>query len=546
MDDPHEWFLSGITHRENLVYERKCVDPDIAQKAWLKICPCFFTFAISGDKEEYWEQIYNRVKEFHPTADVQNPLTDFNSFITFVFNNRNLYTPKNVKSCVTTISTLKYNNLLSFVTHVVPIIFNNPSLFVQTLHELKLDGHKLWFEITGNLSISSTLISTALNFLSSSKRSQTKKGWIFKIQVASILLDLLYSGARKPSHLSKTSIDFLDKILVLLRYANIEASAELLRIALSLLTHIAPKQMKYQMPHRYSLLLQNLDSHQSDLFYTAAKCMLNMNNQFSQSQKIFEIILERGVRNIQDFILLEAISKDVGCEKVLNFAARTAINSKVWHRAAMNLFKNIVIQNQTREETKEWVSLYVRKMFVFIILSSIKRKYAGRSLAFCESLSMLNNTRIIWLQAAISINASSAYSTRQYPSFFKNFFQNKTAPTLNFQTEVEAFAADQNLNLKIFPFDESRTGFVAQPPLDLSSKSSRSVSSVSISKATRHSSTNDIKLIKSSLELKELSLLPQIPKKEPKKVYIKKNFPPVKPGTRPLACALYVTPINRR
>lgn len=290
---------------------------------------------------------------------------------------------------------------------------------------------------------------------------------------------------------------------------------------------------------RLMAILTNLDNQKSELFYFAAKYIMTtltsagIDSTQGSYQKILNIILDRGIRNVKDVSLIQTITDEQNVLKVMIFLAKTAGSSKVWHRICMQALRFLVIKFQQKNEVREWTLLFSKRVFEFIVLSNVHKKYIGRSMLYCEDMSMFLGIRLQWLQIVVNSYIASVLFTKRQPSFFRQFFISKGSVDDAYASEIEAFVCDTSVSLKAFPYDNSHTGIVVPPPIDLLAKR----------QVTRSSSSRSFTPAKPVVA-------PQIKKENvvKKKVekFIRKPVSGAKQITRPLASAIYIAPINRR
>ena len=545
MEEAFEWFKSALPpETSSEATEFYLSRPEVARNIFLKKCPFLFLFSSSSDESKYWSDIYRKLKNFIPTDDIPNPSLKFLNFISYIYQRKELYNPNSVFSCIAAMNTLHYTNLNNFVIYTCPLLFRSPSLYVETLHELCVEQSPLWRKISSDQSIIDSFVSLYLNLLSPPKNKSNQKSWRFRVITTSFLYDLIFLGAKRPLHPLQLAVKLADILIEFLRFSNKESTPEFFMIIRRIFNTLGTLHQKDITQGRIFSIIKNLDQNKSDFFYIAIKFLFSLPStipsiQPSKAKALNYIIDNRQINDLRDFRLLLSLTDDNNYMKTIIYLSKTASHSKPWHRCCIQTMKTLIIKYQAKSDLREWLLLFTKRLFQFIVLSNIKKKYIGKSVFYCETLGIFYGLRLTWLHIILNTYIASAMATKQTPPFFKLFFTCKGSVDDNFVAEVEAFSNDANLSLKVFPYEKNHSGIISAPITELATK-----------KATGRSSSSRVSSLQDKLApLHQQNSQPQSSqsKKKVEKLIRKPvNVSTQKSHIRPLASTLYNIPINRR
>lgn len=517
---PKPSFNSNITPPE-------CIIPQKAYIAWSDVCPFFQYLNIDQtDIQKYWEFVQKVVAFFCPDQQIPNPISNFPDFIVKLYSIRDLLLPKSVSMCLKFIDTFKPQNTLSesrtnstenksksksknsdsmnsnqiicslnsttnffyqssasFCLYNLPLYFLDPILYFQTLITLKSINHPLWSHVLSNSKVIDAFFEMHTSFIIPLPSYSTTEYWDHRLYLSEILyqlIDHIYVGNNSTTILKthpkafQFTLKFTECSIKLLKTAPYSISVIFFRYIIRILKICQYKIPSDQLKPLCLQFLLNLDKCDSPLVSLCVQFLLKMKPLLIPSSRILRVISKRGLRNLNDIEILSILCEGNNALQIITLLCRFALSSKLWHRACICEAVSIVNKYSERNDVKDWFQLFVRRLFIFLSIASSKMRYRTRCLLITESLSSMLSLRLVWLQQAVLIGAASIWSTKIFPPYFKNFFPLSASLDEVIVHELELFA-NSDIELKCFPFDQSRGTLVLPPVADLHKKTRSSL-----------------------------------------------------------------------
>lgn len=603
----------------------ECIMPQKAYIAWSEICPFFQYLNIDQTNiQKYWEFIQKIVSFFCPDQPIPNPISHFPEFIVKLYSIREILLPRSVPMCLNFINAFVSRNNIpeqkiniqkssnkninkgksknseiinssqiickihnnetffcqtpaAFCLYNLPLYFIDPILYFQTLITLRASKHSLWNYVLSSTKVVDAFFEMHTNFISPLPAYSSMEYWEHKLYLSDTLFQLIehiFVGNNSSSILKnhpkafQFTIKFVECSIKLTKTAPYSVSIIFFRNITRIFKIIQNKMPTEQLRPLCLQFLLALDKSNSSLTPLAIRFLMKMKPQVILFSRIIRMISKRGIRDLSDIEILSSFCEGSNVLPILILLCRFSLLSKLWHRACINEVLGIISKYPDRNDVKDWFQLFVRRLFIFISISSTKFRYKTRTLLLVESLSSMTSIRLSWLQQVILISAASIWSTKLVPPYFRNFFPTTASQDDVIVHELELFA-NSDIDLKYFPFDPLKGTLVLPPLVDSHKSSSKSSlaqrtvkrpihsnsnntnhshnglgsSSVSFSAGSKKSTSKSDKF-SGRCETSKVGLRAAAQKKRPEPLI--KRPSGTKQAARPLASAICISPIHRR
>ena len=550
-NEAFKWWNSLFTNASDVNLRPSLIESKKAFFVWTKICPYFQSIKVDYDNSQvYWETMQKAVGQFVPNDEVPNPITNFSDFIKTLYSLRNILYPKNASSCLKLVNVYKAQKPGAFCLYKLPLYFLDPINYFKTLTTLQYMNHPLWKNAISNAKVVDTFFEMHSNFITLLPASASSSFWEQRIYIIETLFQLndhIVAGNSQANVLKnhpkgfQYSAKLLECCIKLINTAPFSVKVVLFRYIIRILKISNNKFQPDVMKILSTKFILKLDKTDSQLTLLAVKFIFSFRPFIIQPARIIKMISSRGIKSTSDIEILSFLCEGTSTLSIIIFLCRSALTYKLWHRACISEVAMLIQKYSNKNDVRDWLSLFIRRLFIFIGIASSKFKYKTRTLLLIETLSSLQKTKITWLQQAIQAGASSINSTRSVPPYFKNFFPISGQVDDITVHEFESFSKYENLKLKVFPFD-SKKGTLTLPPLvDIHNQH---LPSSQKSFGIRVNSRNDrASSCRNEIRSAHQAAVLQAQKKRPEPL-IKK--PSGTKSTRPLASAICVTPIHRR
>jgi hypothetical protein len=287
--------------------------------------------------------------------------------------------------------------------------------------------------------------------------SRAPRAWRHRVWLAELLFLLIRANSKNFPNALSWVLKFLDCCIPLVGAAPLEVAAACLRYVIRLMRSMQSRALRELLQARALQLLNSLDGANSPLFLIGLNFVLSLKPPVLSGGRVIRMISMRGIRSLTDIETVSDLADASTLISALVFLAKSALVSKLWHRACVDQLKVLLLRFPGRGDVREFLSVLTRRLFVFVGISAARSKYRGRTLLICESLASFLPIKLLWLQQTVLLGAASIIATRAFPAYFKCFFPS-TAPVDDALIhEYEAFS-NADVSLKTFPFDRPRQG----------------------------------------------------------------------------------------
>ncbi|OHT02356.1 hypothetical protein TRFO_07214 [Tritrichomonas foetus] len=474
--EAYRWWNSNINPFGEVDLPPKIASPKEASLVWSKFFPIFDLIAPeSVSYNLYWKSILSILSHFRPSKDIPSPFNNFPEFIVFLYNMRTIITPRNLTHCFQFLETYQYRNFAQFIIYEMPLYFHEPVLYLKSILELCDSSHALWNKIITQNAVCDAFFYMNANFLQPLAASSDSIKWSHHLILGEIIFRLLISTLRNNSTSLTNSNKFCDYLVRMIPSAPTSVKITATRWILTLTKRTLKKGDKDVLKTRIKNFLPFVKMTPYIFHYSIIYIRDNLISLTSPN-KLLNTISVDSLFNIE---LILSFSKKIGPMAPLTKLSKGALASKIWHRAAFQAACEIIQTYSNENELKDWLTIYIRRLFIFVSLSNLAQKYKTRALLVTESLSKLLYLRINWIRQLVLNISYTINATRSTPPYFSAFFPSNSSndePTFG---EFEAFQRVNSLiNLKTFPFDGRKATFIPPPALDNSNPATASSSSI--------------------------------------------------------------------
>lgn len=463
----YQWWNSQISHVNNLNQIPEVVLPNEAHEIWSKICPIFLLFVIDEqDVRTYWESIQTIVNMFlSDQTTVPNPISHFPEFIQIIYTYQDILTPKSVEYCIYFIKKFGFHDSSHFFLYQSPVFFLDPLLYLETLLELRSMQHFLWNDFIKKSFLVDAFFEMYASFLLPISTDSKESAYTHRVLICEVFYSLIQDSFNYHPNFITLINKFLDASINLVSSSSSDLLFPVYRAIFSIFDLIESKNLLPRSDFT-SLSHQLFESSSHSLsFYLIFKNLYK--KQYITSLQVLNVISQKGITSLTDFAILSEITDQTTVIPLILFLVRSAIRSHLWHRSCFSLLRKILTKIWgTRQDVRDLFHVVIRRLVLWISFASMRRKYGVRQLMLCESLSILSESRVSWLQQSILSSVLSIISaSKPAPVYFKSFFQTTGAQVDDVLLhEWDLFS--QSAKLKTFPFDSTNGTFIMPPRIE--------------------------------------------------------------------------------
>lgn len=470
--EAYKWWNTMINPLKSDISPPKCISPKEATEVWKKNFPIFLFLTCDDlSLDKYWNKIVEIISPFSISKDIPNPITSFPEFIVFLYQSRFYISPQNVSQCIKLMSCYNDNNIFgNFFLYNMPIFVFNPILYFRSVLEVCEKGSPIWPQFLSNHSVSDAFFDLHVSFLQPISAPVNSEKWTHHLVLGEILYRQITLTLRSNPNSISNSNKFSDYLLRLISSSPSFVRMNATRWFLSLTKLTLKKNEKNILRDKIKQFLSIL-AGSNDIFIYSIKFIKDNLISLTKPAKLINKIMVNSLPNI-DIIL--SFTEQAGPMIPIARLAKGSIESKTWHRAAFSAMIEIIKKYSENNELKDWLTVYIRRILIFVSLSNISQKYKVRALLIVESMSRLVSIRIKWIKQLILNIAFTLINSKNVPNYFSSFFfstisHNMSHCIIDEETshELDAFQRCIALiNLKTFPFDVKKSTFISPPQSD--------------------------------------------------------------------------------
>lgn len=457
----YQWWNSQISQIKNLNQSPEVVLPSEAHEIWSKICPIFLLFVIDEqDVRTYWESIQTIVKMFiSDQVTVPNPISHFPEFIQILYTYQDILIPKNVDYCIYFIKKFGFHDAAHFLLYQSPVFFIEPVLYLETLLELRHMDHFLWNDFVKNSYLVDAFFEMYNSFLLPVTQESSNATYTHRILLCEVFYSLIHDSIDNHPNILSVINKFLDSAITLATSASNDTIFPVYRAIFSTYDLIDSRALL----SKSDLNGRSMQLFESATNYLAFKFLYG--KQYITPPQVLSVISHRGITSLADLTILSEIAGSCQPAPHITVVLRQAIASKVWHRACFSILRRLAARLWCgRQDARDFIVVVVRRLFVWVSLAAMRRRYGVRALLLCESLASLADTRVPWLQQAVLSAAVSIVSaSKPAPVYFRSFFPSGGGAPVDDTLLHEWDTFSQSARLKTFPFDAC-SGALIMPP----------------------------------------------------------------------------------
>ena len=461
--DAYRWWNAQVAGAD-LDSPPQVVLPHIAHSIFGQICPVFLLFVIDQhDIQHYWESVQGIVEMFDKSGAVPNPLTHFPEFISKVFSMKNVMSPRTVTDCLQFIDTFGSRDIPHFFLYQLPVFAGDPILYHETLIELRRIKHKMWTHFICRSKLVDAFFEMHSSFVVPAANTADERQWRHRVLIVEVMFLLLCDVSHFHPNAPALACSFVDLATPMI-VAPLNYSVSVLRALMAVIGELGDSVPKEQFQVRIMRLIDAVENADVPCMMIVARFILSLKQNVGKGY-LLKVILSRGIRSMTDFDVIKMTTDVFNVIPVVAFLVRSALSNKLLHRACFKIVIDLLKTFGGKQDVRDYVTVMVRKLFIFIALATNQRKYRLRTLYICESLARLARTKELnWIQPSIYAYAAGV-NTRAAPPHFRSFFPTPSTCDDVLIHEIDAHTAS-NTQLKHFPFDPTKGTLIVPPGRD--------------------------------------------------------------------------------
>jgi hypothetical protein len=454
--DAYRWWNTTLDPLGPTDSPPTCIPPSDVIVIWNHFFPIFNLIAPpSLSQDHYWTLISRFLLRFCQPSEVPNPETHFPDFVALLYRLRMIIKPRSIANCVTLLTQFQYSDLGLFILYECPLFCGDPLLFLRGFLVLLDDSHPLFDQFVARSGLADGFLSFYLSFLRP-VCSANLLVWRHHLILGEIFYKILERATHSNTCSPKLTSKFCDFLIQSLGVCSCEFRISAVRWIVSLTKAGASKMEHIILKDRMRLLLSHLPSH-SLAFPYVIHFFISWEMKLIGPARLYDYLI---VDSLESINLIEQMAPKFGQLMAIMKLVKAAITNKFLHRACFQAVRNLILQFPADQTIKDWMTVCVSRLTIFIALANGKRKYLNRIVLICESLCLFVGIQLGWLREAVCTAAASLNSTNRLPQYFTGFVRLNTTADESTLSEFNAFLR-QRFSLKEFPFEPRKLRWVA-------------------------------------------------------------------------------------
>ena len=472
-NEAFHWWNSTIGSSNNDSLSPQIPSMDKAKIVWKQYFPFIILKLDDNNNQQisvYWNEVFSIFENSFNINESTNPTNHFPEFVIFLYKLLPLLRPKTASNYINFFNIVKYNNFARFFLYELPFYFNDPLVYFRSIGVMCNLNHNIWKHMISSNETSNGFINLYLNFLQPNENQINVNNWEHHLLIGDIIFQILFLTLRFNPLTITNSNKFADILMKLIPLSPSAVQSTLTRWVLLITKKTLKKNEKDITRQRVKSFISLIKIIPTIRCYSI--CFIKKN--FPSFTSVTQLINSISVDSLASIDLVLGFTTKYGPMPSIIKLAKAALSSKIWHRASFQAIFEILLAFPNNIDLKDWFAIFMRRLFLFIVLANVRNKYKTRSLLITETLSRLFYLKIGWINQ-ILINVSySIHITRVAPIYFSGFFPltgQIDEPTLN---EFESFQRFVPLcNLKTFPFDGNKSSFLHPPPVEINNNNNQ-------------------------------------------------------------------------
>jgi hypothetical protein len=433
-----------------------CVAPSQAAPIWNRFFPVFNHIApcLLPDAQ-YWRAVTGLLLGLCDAHEIPDPESRFPDFVCLLYRLRMVLRPRSVPGCVALLSEFRCPRPSHFLLYQSPLFVADPLLFLRGLLALLDQGDALCDQFVRCQGLVDDFFGSYLSFLNPVSPGDTFR-WRHHVILGEVFCRILERAARFGTCSPSCSAKFCDSLIASLGICPAEFAISAVRWIVMLTKMGLGKADSAQIKDRIKALLVHL-RRDSPAFPCVCQFLLICDARLIGGARLCDCF---DLTSLDQIALVDRIAIKCGVLSSIIRLAKAAIANTVLHRASFQAIRNILGRNPNDSALKDWMTVYVSRLTIFVALATRKEKYTNRCVLICESLYFFLNMQIAWLREAVLAAGVALMVTKSLPPYFTSFIRMFGDPNQSTVCEFNAFVK-QKIHLKEFPFEPAKLVMVA-------------------------------------------------------------------------------------
>ena len=464
MADALRWWNSTVSSLPVEKRPPRCTVPQATTAVFTKILPILaVNVQPTKTDQQYWCDLRIFIARFLCTQNVPDPLVEFSEFLSFLYSKRNVMNPKTVDDCMKFFVYLSLSFGNSAIIYQAPKYIGDPNLYLMSLLRLKDTNHPFWmqfltgtyemdtlFNLYSSFHVPSGNFSSALSTTTINNKN-FRDAWSFRLAVAEIVYEITLASLSGNPNAEEYLQLFNTNTIEIIKEAPSDVALCLSRFYVQLTKRIMLTCHEDELSD-YAFHFLVAVSKKELAYNYVLRFFMNVKPRILRGFKMLKVVTMVGIRSTNDIQTLCDLSLVAGPAPIIVCLGWHMLQSKVWHRACLAAILQLAIQNDSDGDVREWLTHFIKMLFMFVALTVLRGKYEQRAVLICESLARIMHGGLPWMRRLVMISAASTWATGSTPSYFERFF------TIVRETDPK-FAEEYNLllmmdiDMKFFPFD---------------------------------------------------------------------------------------------
>lgn len=392
--------------------------------------PLLLIYDGSETDDVVYQRFHRVVAVLTERKDIPDPLTKFPQFIVSFYQNRDKITVKTPEQAIKLLECLPHPADPNFLMWKYPEAISNPELYIQTIFLMNKTQNHIW-KVFISLPGSIDLIFDRFMPLLGPKTT---------VCCIELLTLLIVERFRLFTNQDQIVSQFWEHLIPLLTSHLQDVVLAAFR-ALSFLFFLTrPKLSQHQLTSRLKQIIDETQDHQFLRIIVASFVLRQEVSSFKPSY-----LMKNGIKSPLDFQVIAMIFSYGDVSKRLPYV-QMVFEAAVSDIIYLNLSIQTLSELLPKTKQRDWISVFIRRAFQFVVLSQHALKYENRAhliMVFMERLYQIN---IEWLSSLISKYFSILKNTGSNVLMY-HIREESTLTDPNFISEIDTFKKNK-INIK--------------------------------------------------------------------------------------------------
>lgn len=452
MSDAFRWWNSVASSLPLQNRPPKCSVPQATTFVFAKILPILSTNVIPKNSDtEYWNELRSFVASFLCVETVPDPLTEFSEFLSFLYQHRKMLRPETTSDCIKFFTHLSLMFSPFSIVYNAPYLCADPNVYLQAILHLKDTNHPFWTQILTGTYEMDTLFNMYYSFHAPSGNTSGVGSWDFRLKIAEVVYELTLASLCGNPNSEEYLQNFNTNTIAIIKEAPQDIALCLSRLYISFMKRIMFTCLDKELED-FAFQLLNAVSKKELAYNYVLRFFMTIRPRILRGFKMIKVVSMMGINSTHDIQNICDLALVAGPAPTVVCLGWNMLQSKVWHRACFSALLKLATQYDSDTDLREWLSHFVKMLFMFVSLTVLRGRYEQRAVLICESLARLMHGGLPWMRRIVMISAASAWASGSTPPYFEQFFTivRETDPKY---TEEYNLLLMMDIDMKYFPFE---------------------------------------------------------------------------------------------